>query len=661
MICCKNHTENLFIKYSGLFRSIFLTLLPLLVSTTIHANNDKIEPLPISAYGSLPDTSTVKLSPNGETIAMVKNNNGTLVLMTYNFKTKEKRLILQANNVEVILNSYAWANDEVLLVRASYPTKSIDGFTKYILKRLHKYDLTTTEGLKILVQPKRHKDERDAQFQDNIISYLPDQPDYILMAIDYDIPNSPSLYKVNLRTNIRKRIKKSKAYIDDWYADQQGQARISYYRDETEIIFKLYDNEGNKVRDLWSFEIFEKNVVHILGFDLDPDMLYIRALHQGRYAVFKVNVTDPELTRELILADDKYDVEGSLIYSAKTHAVVGLRHSSGNDNRTYWDPEYLAFKKAINKALPKAKNSLISFSRDLKKYVLFSSSENNPGQYFIGDRSKGTLLFLASRYPKINESNYANKKLVHYKARDGVKIEGYLTSPIGKTKGSKLPVIILPHGGPMSRTRSGFHYWSELFANRGYVVFQPNFRGSSGYGYKFEMAAIKGWGKAMQDDLQDAAHWLIKQNIVDPENICIAGGSYGGYAALLAAVKHGDTFKCAASFAGVSDLELIISNAQNFTNSEVVEKQLGSDSDELEAVSPVNFAENINIPILLIHGTEDRVVPVEHSQDMAEELKDYDKEVRYVEIDGANHYLSVQSHRIQTLEEMVSFFDKHLK
>jgi dipeptidyl aminopeptidase/acylaminoacyl peptidase len=271
------------------------------------------------------------------------------------------------------------------------------------------------------------------------------------------------------------------------------------------------------------------------------------------------------------------------------------------------------------------------------------------------------MLFLASRYPLINKNNYASKEKVQYKARDGVTIEGYLTMPIGDHEGKKLPAIIFPHGGPMSRTLAGFDYWAELFANRGYLVFQPNFRGSSGYGYDFEMAAIGGWGKAMQDDLQDAAHWLIDKNIVNSEKICIGGGSYGGYAALMAAVKHGETFKCAASFAGVSDLELIISRAQSFSNSAVVEKQLGNDSDKLADVSPVNFAKDINIPILLIHGTEDRIVDVEHSQDMAEELEDYDKEVKYVEIEGANHFLSVQKHRIQTLEEMVMFFDKHLK
>jgi len=648
-------------KYPDIFVCIVLLLFAFSMASVAIASDDKFPTLPISAYASLPDTTQVKLSPNGDSIAMIKNYKGALILMTYNFKSGEKRHLFQADNNEAILKWFKWANDDILLISASYPTKSIGSNVKYSLTRLHKYDLSTPKGLELLVRSSENKKEHNAQIQDRIISYLPERPDHILMAIDYDVPGKPSIYDINIRTNKRKRIKKPKHFASRWYADQQGNPRISVGRNKTKVIYKLYDTKGKKIRDLWSYKVFEKNKVNIMGFDINPNILYIRALHKGKDAIFIVDLSDESLKRELVLAKKKRDVKGSLIYSPKTHAVVGISQGSGDDNKTYWDPDYLAFKKAINKALPKASNSIISMSKDLNKYVLYSSSKTSAGDYYLGDRASKKLAQLASRYPQINESNYARQKKVKYKARDGKTIHGFITTPVGKLKGKKLPAIVLPHGGPMSQTRAGFHYWAQLFANRGYVVFQPNFRGSSGYGYDFEMAAIQAWGEAMQDDLQDAANWLMKRKFVDSEKICIGGGSYGGYAALMAAVKHGDTFKCAASFAGVSDLELIISRAQNFSNRDVIEKQIGTDSDKLEAVSPVNFANKINIPILLIHGTEDRVVDVEHSQDMAEELEDFDKDFRYVEIEGANHYLSVQKHRIQTLEEMVKFFDKHLK
>jgi len=639
---------------------LILTLLFLtLISFTSSARSKQISPLPISAYGSLPNASSVKLSPNGENVAMIQNKNGSLILMVYNLTTGESQALLQADNVGVVLNWYTWGNDDILLISAAYTSKQ--GMAKYTSTRLYKFDLSKDKKLKLLIKPKKAKSEIFAQFQDNIISLMPAQPDKILMAIGFEMHNKPSLYEVNIRTNRRTRIKRAKSYIEDWVADQQGRARISYQLDETKVSYVLFDTEGKIVRDLWSYEVFEKEVVHVLGFDLDPNILYIRALHQGRNAVFKVNLTDEALKRELIYADNKYDVDGSLIYSPKTGAVVGLSHKGNNDNKVYWDDEYIAFKKALNKALPDSDNTIISMSKDQNKYILHSSSKTKAGDYLLGNRKTKQLQYLASLYPQINETNYASKKLVHYTARDGVEIEGYLTKPVGSLEKSKLPAIIFPHGGPMARDYDGFDYWAELFSNRGYVVFQPNFRGSSGYGYDFEMASIEGWGQAMQDDLQDASKWLIEQNIINPEKVCIGGASYGGYAALMAAVKHGESFKCAASFAGVSDLERIVRDARHFTNKKVVRKQFGTDSDKLESVSPVNFAKKINIPILLIHGTDDKVVPVKHSREMADELEDYDKEVRYVEIEDANHHLSVQAHRMQTLEEMVNFFDKHLK
>lgn len=644
------------------FRKSLLTLTTVLLiflSFTTLASNEKTKPLPISAYGSLPSVSNIKLSPSGNSIAMVKNLNGTLILMVYNLVNGESQAVLKSDNVNVVLNWYVWGNDDILLISAA--SSSQEGTIKYTTTRLYKFDLSADKKLTLLVKPKEAKKEHATQFQDNIISLMPAQKNKILMAINFEMHSKPSLYEVNIRTNQRSRIKRAKTYIDDWVGDQQGRARISYQIDDTKISYKLFDINGEIDRDLWSYEVFEKDVVHILGFDLEPHILYIRALHQDRYAIFKVNLQDKSLKRELIYADDKYDVDGSLIYSPKTGAVVGLSHEGDDDNKIYWDDEYIAFKKALNKALPDSDNTIISMSTDQNKYVLYSSSSTRAGDYLLGDRKTKNLEYLASLYPQINENNYASKQLVHYKARDGMEIEGYLTKPINAKENEKLAAIIFPHGGPMARDYAGFDYWAELFANRGYVVFQPNFRGSSGYGYEFEMASIEGWGQAMQDDLQDASNWLIKQNIVDPKKVCIAGASYGGYAALIAAVKHGESFKCAASFAGVSDLARIVRDARHFTNKKIVRKQLGTNSDKLDGASPINFANKINIPILLVHGTDDKVVPVKHSREMADELKSYDKDVRYVEIEDANHHLSVQAHRMQTLEEMVSFFDKHLK
>ncbi len=655
-------------KTTSPFKQVFISLFYLIALTLTlsssattsktSALNNQIPVLPVDAYGHLPMVSNVQLSPDGNRIAMLKNLNGNQILMTYNLVNGERQAILQSDNIKITLNWYVWGNNDVLLI--STGSLSRDGTTKYTTTRLYKYDLSTDKELSLLVKPKISHKEKVVQIQDNVISLMPNEPDKILMAINFEHWSKPSLYEVNIRTKQRSRIKRYKTYIDNWFADQQGKPRITYKVDDTEISYKLFNTQGELARDLWSYEVFEQDVVHILGFDQDPNILFIRALHQGKYAVFKVNLTDENLNRELVYADANYDVDGSLIYSPKTGAVVGLSHEGNEDNKIYWDKEYLAFKKALNTALPDSDNTIISMSKDQNKYVLYSSSAKRPGDYLLGDRKNKQLEFISSLYPQIDESNYATKTLVKYQARDGVEIEGYITTPLNSAKNAKLPAIIFPHGGPMARDYAGFDYWSELFANRGYLVFQPNFRGSSGYGYEFEMASVKGWGLAMQDDLQDATHWLIKQGLVDANKVCIAGASYGGYAALMAAVKHSDTFKCAASFAGVTDLEQIVRDAKAFSNKKIVQKQIGTNSEQLEATSPVNFANKIKIPILLIHGTDDQVVPVKHSQVMAAALTKQNKQVNYIELEDANHHLSNQGHRIKTLEAMTEFFAKHL-
>ncbi|MCF2919699.1 prolyl oligopeptidase family serine peptidase [Pseudoalteromonas sp. APAL1] len=293
--------------------------------------------------------------------------------------------------------------------------------------------------------------------------------------------------------------------------------------------------------------------------------------------------------------------------------------------------------------------------------MVLVTGEQIPGTYMLGNRDTNELTVFVSAFPDIDDTVYSGKKKISYKARDGLTIEGYLTLPVGYKKGDKLPTIVFPHGGPMARDYADFDYWTALLAYNGYAVLQPNFRGSSGYGHEFEMAAVQGFGKEMQDDLQDAANWLVGEGIAKKDKICIGGASYGGYAALMAVVKHPETFKCAASFAGVTDLERIVSKARYFTNKEIVRKQFGTDGDKLEKVSPVNFAKQINRPVLLVHGSDDNVVPVYHSREMEDELKDEGKDVTYIELEDGDHYLSHQPYRIKTLKAFLEFFDKNLK
>lgn len=620
------------------------------------AFNVNAENLPIEAFGKLPEAQQVKLSPDGNKIAFINNIAGNTMIGLTDLVKSKTRYLVRTDNQKFKIGWYLWANNDLLLMSADYPVTR--GALKYTETRLLKVKIDGSEGFESIFKPR--KSERVPQFQNNIIDLLPDEPDHILMGLDLKIPNTPDVYKMNLTNNrIRERIYRGKSNIYNWMTDRQHKLRLGFGRDDTKIFYRLFDIKKDEWRNIWEYEIFDAPDITPLGFGLNPDELYIRADYNGRYAIFKVDVSKVDLPRELIFFDPVYDVEGSLIYSKKTGDVIGVYHGEADNAKVFFDPVFENFQTALNKVFPDSYNNVSSFSADERKYILYTSNSKSPGAYYLGDRDNNDLMFVLEQYPLLYQQKLSGKDKILYKARDGVEIEGYITLPHSNIKNIK-GAIILPHGGPMARNYAGFSWFSEFFASRGYTILEPNFRGSSGYGFEFQMESVQKWGGAMQDDLADAAKWMLKEYDIDKNKICMIGGSYGGYASLMAAVKQQDVFKCAASFAGVSDLELIVSKARRFTNNEVVKKQFGTDTDVLEQNSPVNFAKKINIPVLLIHGDKDRVVDVSHSREMYEELKDYKKEVEYIELENGNHHMEIEAHRMTVLTSLEAFLNKHI-
>ena len=227
---------------------------------------------------------------------------------------------------------------------------------------------------------------------------------------------------------------------------------------------------------------------------------------------------------------------------------------------------------------------------------------------------------------------------------------------------------MLPHGGPESYDSIGFDYMAQFFAQKGYLVIQPNFRGSTGFGYHFRDAGRGKWGREMQDDITDSLAHFVEAGVADPERACIVGFSYGGYAALAGGAFTPDLYKCVIAGAPVSDLPMMLNQERRDHGSDhwVVaywKRVIGDSRKErelLKDVSPANFAESFQAPVLLLHGDDDTVVPIAQSRRMEARLKRADKQVEFVRLKGEDHWLSIAETRIQALEAMGSFLDKHL-
>jgi dipeptidyl aminopeptidase/acylaminoacyl peptidase len=620
--------------------------------------------LPTESFSQLPQYTRLNLSPSGEQIAYIINfqDPEVAVLTTVNLLSGEKKYLIKSDNEEVKVNWFTWANEKTLIVSVRFASsRSGVDTTETRLVSINVNDKEIEQ--RDLIKPRSGNTfggsgQHFSQFQDNVVSFLPNDPEHILVAVDLEVANLPDVYKINVNNGKKSRITKGKLAIRDWMADRQGNLRLgeslNYKTGEASLRVRIGDDD--KWHSLFEYNALEEPGVNPLGFALDPNILYYSAYQNDKRAIFTINLQTQQTT--LVYADENYDVDGGLIYSRKTRDVIGIYHANSANGRIYWDAERNNFQQALNKALPDSDNYLVDFSDDENIYILYTENDYTPGAYYLGNRKNNSLDFIFEQYPGLNPEVLAEHELVTYTARDGTKIEGYLTRPLGMDK--PVATILHPHGGPGAREMDGFDYWTAFFANRGYAVFRPNFRGSSGYGYAFAQSQMKGWGLTMQDDLTDAAKWLVEQKVADPERMCIVGASYGGYAAQMAAVKTPELFKCAISFAGVSDLKRLVRGSRHYLNRKFVKQQIGDDSDDLESRSPYYQADKITIPLLLIHGEDDRVVDVEQSRNMLEELEDMGKTVEYIEFAKGDHNLSLQRNRHTTFKAMETFLRRHL-
>ena len=620
--------------------------------------DEKTTRLPAEAFYQLPQLSNIKLSPDGNYLAAFRHSGDQTFVITMNLKTDEVFYPTKSEEKNFKLNWVEWANNDRLLISTSFVNSHETGAAKITYTRLYSVDAKKPSKIINLVKP-NESPYYISQFQDNVIGRVANEPDSILISVDNVSPGHETVYKVNVVTG-KSSIVQREADANSWLADRDGGVRIGEYYDDDKRkkSYKVRDPKTNEWVDAWQYVVFDNPPVTPLGFGKNPSDLYLLADYQGRQALYKADLSVAGYPLQLILSNPDYDIEGRLIYSSAVKDVVGIYYNNGEAKSIFFNEEFKHFQSSIDATLPNTTNRIINMSEDGNKYVLFSSDSVMPGAIYLGDRATNELEQFETLNPQLTRDNLPRKEKLEYKARDGLVLDGFLSLP--KNTNKPLATIILPHGGPMSEDGIGFDEYSTFLVNLGYAVFQPNFRGSSGRGHEFMMRAIGSMGLAMQDDLEDAAAFLVKQKIANPKRLGIVGGSYGGYAALMGAAKTPDLFQCAISIAGISDIKKLRSSSYIYINQNTIKKQLGDDADQLKKTSPINLVNNIHIPILLIHATGDAVVPVAQSRIMADVLKSQQKPYEYIELEGGSHHFEYLPHRKQTFEAIQKFLTKYL-
>jgi dipeptidyl aminopeptidase/acylaminoacyl peptidase len=627
------------------------------VTQAAKASSPVQAPLSTEAFAQLPRFADIVLSPSGQFIAGLINVGEDTALFVRDVAGGPMRVRLKSDNQKMRFRWVRWVNERRLVVGVVFASSR--DYVETLETRLLAIDREAGEALNLVSQR-----GRGSQLQDDVLDWLPQDGQHVLLALVADGGRSPAVYEVDVATARRRQVQGPLRDVWSWWTDAQHRVRLALRSTDEGMTVLLRREERGDWLPLWSFDGPTADAVWPLGFGRGADELYVRAQQEGRWAVFRVDLSQPSLPRTLVASHPRRDLTGELLYSPKDGRVVGLRSSVEDGERTtWWDPTWRQLLQAIDEGLPQRHNRLLELSGDELRYLVYSSGNGVPGEYYLGDRTTGELTLLASDHPGLPEDRLAGKKRLQLKARDGLALEAFLTLPRGADPGPR-SLVLMPHGGPHGRDDGDFDVWSEFLAARGYAVLQVNFRGSTGFGADFFAAGLRQWGLAMQDDLTDAVQWAIGQGIARAGQVGIVGGSYGGYAALMGAVKTPTLYRCAVGFAGVYDLpDLWDHQSQYLGGTAAMRRQLGErwgDRERLRQTSPALQAQRIACPVLLVHGSADRVVPVEQSRDMAKALQREGKSVRYVELEGGDHHLARQGDRSRYCQELERFLAAHL-
>lgn len=495
-----------------------------------------------------------------------------------------------------------------------------------------------------------------------ISDMLPDDPDHILMPAygrrGYD------LFRVNILTGESERIEEGTRATVGWYAaDGDPVLRVDRTRRGGSLIFYARTGSGDEWRRITSIrtrDLFRgRPDFEWAGPSNVPGQIFVRARPGGSqfFGIYPYDLASGEYLEPVALLPDM-DVEEALLdqtgrYFGYAYGDERLRYHFADEG---FNRRFRAIETFLGEDLVLRP---ISFGGN--RMLVFASGPTEPGVYYIFDRTDNSIEPILAVNPDLLMDDLRPMRPITYSARDGVEVHGYLTVPrTGAT--SATPLIVMPHGGPELRDTLGFDPVVQYLTALGYSVLQPNFRGSMGYGRDFAESGYRQWGRAMQDDITDGVHWVIAEGLANPDQVCIVGFSYGGYAALAGAALTPDLYRCAVAGAPVTDLRRFLEFKRDY-GEEVYDYWVAllgnprADRASMDAVSPVHLADRISIPVYLFHGPEDELVPVEQSQQMAAALERAGAQYRYLEDPAIGHDLGEKLDFINTMHNLGEFLN----
>jgi dipeptidyl aminopeptidase/acylaminoacyl peptidase len=498
-----------------------------------------------------------------------------------------------------------------------------------------------------------------------IIDDLPEFPDYVIIGLNKRNPQVFDPYRLDLRTGQMEMLAENPGNIQGWIFDHDGKLRaataivdginsqILYRETEKDQFVPVLTTSFKETMSPVFFTFDNKNIYGVSNLGRDKAAAVVFDIKNGKEI-------------QVLYENKDYDVE-NLFYSRKRKVLTTASYYSDKRNRYYFDDQTKQLISRLQKDLGKYEIGISSVTDDENRMIVRTYSDKSLGAYYLYDVAADKLTKIVEVSPWIDENEMADVQPVTYQSRDGLTIHGYLTLPKGYTMetAKKLPVIVNPHGGPWARDYWGFNPEIQFLANRGYAVFQMNFRGSTGYGRDFWEKSFKQWGLTMQDDITDGTKWLVDKGIADPAKLVIYGASYGGYATLQGIVKEPALYAAAVDYVGVSNLFTFMKTIPPYWEPylQMMYEMVGNpdkDSLQMAQTSPVLNAEKIKTPLFIAQGANDPRVNKAESDQMVSALKARGIVVEYMVKDNEGHGFYNQENRYDFYRSMEKFLGENL-
>lgn len=650
-------------KFGVAFRTALIGLSVL--GGAISAAAQPVQPPPLEAYGELPSVEEIVLSPSGTHFATLNSVDGERMIMVFD---DGGRLISRMKTGDMKIRDLEFVSDDLLLATRNltedlgygFTTRKAEMFQALILPiELNKIDLVFGN----------RRDLISAIFGHYGIRWVDGKPKAYFGAVElvkttggrgqYEVDHTrPALYEVDLETNsVRQIAGAPREGVDrDWLVGDNGSILAVVDRSLTDGEWVIRNYYG----DVLASGKNPTGRAYLVSVGADGTTIIYASPDEADEGIHWYEVpVDASAPPTEFLPDKAIE---RLYRDRRNGRLIGYLQDEGTLEPVFFDPKKESRVRAARRVFASLNPRLGGWTDSMGRVIIETNGNDDSGTFYFVDLEEGKASPIMKSRPDIGAEAVGAISTFEYAASDGLEMNGILTLPPGREP-TKLPLVMLPHGGPHSQDTARFHYWAQAFASRGYAVFQPNFRGSTNRDQAFTRAGYGEWGKKMQTDVSDGLAALAEKGIIDPARACIVGASYGGYAALAGVTLQQGIYRCAVSVNGVADVSLM-SRSEIAESGRVkivarsLERQLGPQSGHKD-ISPRYHANEANAPILLIHGRDDTVVNFDQSTKMADALKDAGKPYEFLELEGEDHWLSLGETRKAMLKATLEFVQRH--